>query len=148
MFESKKIAKMLGISLRQIQYWDEQGIVQPSIKKAYGRGTRRLYSFEDLVQLKVVKRLRDNNISLNKIKKSVAYLKKELPNVVKPLAEFTFITDGETIFNLTDDSDKLIDTLRSGQLTWNIPIKNIVQEVVTIKEADSNYHLAKVCMKH
>lgn len=149
-YDSKTVAKLLGISLRQLQYWDEQGIVSPSVRKARGKGTARMYSFKDLVQLKVVKKLRDNNISLKKIKKSIEHLKKEMPNIDEPLAELSFITDGDSIFKLTDDPKIIIDILRSGQLTWNIPFKKIVQEIITIKkaEADINFHMANLCIEH
>ena len=136
LYDSKKAAKVLGVTLRQIQYWDEKGIVKPSIQKANGKGTVRLFSYEDLIQLKVVKRLRDNNISLKKIKKSIEYLKNELPNIKNPLIELSFVTDGDTIFVLTDDKDKLIDTLKSGQLTWHIPIDTIIREVEIIEKEE------------
>lgn len=139
-YDSKKVSRVLGISLRQLQYWDEKGIVKPSLRRASGKGTVRLYSFEDLVQLKVVKRLRENNISLIKIKKSVDFLKNMLPLGMKPLEKFCFITDGDSIFVLTDDNDKLIDTLKSGQITWNIPFDNIVKEMADIeKEVMNDY---------
>lgn len=135
-YDSKKVAKVLGITFRQLQYWDEKGIIKPSIRKASGKGTLRLYSYEDLVQLKVVKKLRDSNISLKKIKKSVDYLKSMLLGIQNPLAEFSFITNGETIFVLTNENDKLIDTLKCGQITWHIPIDTIVKEIAVIEHQE------------
>lgn len=137
-YDSKKVAKVLGVTFRQLQYWDEKGIVKPSVRKASGRGTLRLYSYEDLVQLKVVKKLRDSNISLKKIKRSVDYLKSILPSIENPLAEFSFVTDGDTIFVLTNEKDKLIDTLKSGQITWHIPIDNIVREIAAIEQQETD----------
>lgn len=139
MFDSKTVSKILGISLRQIQYWDEQGVVSPSAHQANGRGTLRLYLYEDLVQLKVVKRLRECNISLKKIKRSVEYLKATLPDIKHPLASFSFITNGETIFVLTDKEDVLVDTLRSGQITWHISMNNIVKEIKEIKDTEKKH---------
>jgi DNA-binding transcriptional MerR regulator len=134
-YDSKTIKKILGISLRQIQYWDEQGIVSPSVRKAGGKGTIRLYSFEDLVQLKVVKKLRDANISLEKIRRCIKYLKQCIPEIKKPLSELCFITDGVSIFILSDNNYLLIDTLSSGQLAWILPMKEVINE---ISQAENN----------
>lgn len=128
-YDSKEVSKLLSISLRQLQYWDEKEIVKPSIRAAIGKGTMRLYSNEDLIQLRVVKRLRDFGISLKKIKNSINYLKYALPYIDKPLVELSFVTDGETIFQLTCDQNLLIDTLRSGQITWHIPMSTILLEI-------------------
>jgi DNA-binding transcriptional MerR regulator len=70
-YNSKTACKLVGISKRQIGYWDETHLIKPSVQEAGGRGTIRLYSFADLVQLAVVKSLIDQGISLQKIRKSI-----------------------------------------------------------------------------
>ena len=65
-YDSKTASRIVGVSLRQLQYWDEQNFLRPSIKLAGGRGTKRLYSFHDLVCLKVVKDLARYGFSLKK----------------------------------------------------------------------------------
>ena len=75
-YDSKMASRIVGVSLRQIQYWDERGFVRPSVKPAQGRGTKRLYSFHDLVCLKVVKDLATHGISLQKIRRCLQPLKR------------------------------------------------------------------------
>jgi DNA-binding transcriptional MerR regulator len=77
------VAGLTRLTLRQIDYWDRTHFIKPSVKEASGNGTGRLYSFEDIVQLKVSKTLIDKGVSLQKIRKSITYLKKNLPDTQK-----------------------------------------------------------------
>ncbi|MHB1325242.1 MAG: MerR family transcriptional regulator [Thermoleophilia bacterium] len=137
-YNSKTACKLTGITKRQIDYWDSTHLIKPSIQEAGGRGTVRLYSFEDLVQLAVVKKLKDQGIKLQKIRKSIIYLRKNFPEVKKPLARLKFITDGETIFILTQDKKVILDTLARGQLVFSLAIGQIIEalkgEVENISE--------------
>lgn len=128
-FGSRAVSKLTGITQRQLQYWDEHNLVKPSVSSAEGRGSIRLYSFADLVQLKVLKGLRDNGITLQKVRKSLHYLNKNFPNVAKPLAELSFVTDGETIFAISKTNRDAIDTLKQGQLVMYIALGSIVEEL-------------------
>lgn len=65
------VCGVVGITSRQVNYWDKTGIVKPSVVQASGSGSRRLYSFVDLVQFKVAKFLKDAGLSLQKIRKSL-----------------------------------------------------------------------------
>jgi len=123
------VIKITGLSMRQIDYWDRTHFIKPSIREATGHGSVRLYSFNDLVQMKVAKTLLDKGISLQKIRKAIIYLKKNMPEVKKPLLELRFLTDGETIFVLTKNEKKIIDTLRSGQLVFSIALGEIMEEL-------------------
>ncbi len=82
-YNTKTVVKLAGLTLRQIDYWDRTHFIKPSIKEAAGYGTGRLYSFEDIVQLKVAKTLIDKGVSLQKIRKAITYLKKNFPDVKK-----------------------------------------------------------------
>ena len=113
-FNSKSVAGITGLSYRQIDYWDRSHLIKPSASEASGRGTSRLYSFNDLVQLKVAKTLIDKGITVQKIRKALGYLKKNMPEIEKPLAELKFLTDGETIFVLARDNKAILDALKSG----------------------------------
>ena len=64
-----------GITYRQLDYWARTGLVEPSVRPATGSGTQRLYSFRDILVLKVVKRLLDTGISLQQIRAAVAHLR-------------------------------------------------------------------------
>ena len=68
-----------GITYRQLDYWARTGLVEPTVRSATGSGTQRLYSFRDILVLKVVKRLLDTGISLQQIRKAVAHLRDAAP---------------------------------------------------------------------
>lgn len=126
-FNSKAVSKITGLSFRRIDYWDSTHFIKPSVSEATGYGSVRLYSFNDLIQLRVAKTLMDKGISLQKIRKAITYLKKNMPEIKKPLSELRFLTDGETIFVLTKDKKEIIDTLKSGQLVFSIALGEIVE---------------------
>ena len=128
-FNTKTVSKIAGLSNRQIDYWDRTHFIKPSVSEASGYGSVRLYSFNDLIQMKVAKTLLDKGISLQQIRKAITYLKKNMPEVEKPLAEMRFLTDGETIFVLTKDKKEIIDTLKSGQLVFAIALGEIVEDL-------------------
>src|SRR4030067_960456 len=128
-FSSKTVSRIIGIPTRVIDYWDRTNFIKPSVHEASGYGSMRLYSFTDLIQFKVAKFLRDQELSLQKIRKSLNYLRKHLPEVENPLAQLRFLTDGQTIFVLTNKDKKIIDTLKRGQYVLAIAIEELVNEV-------------------
>jgi predicted RNase H-like HicB family nuclease len=128
-FNTKTVIRITGLTQRQIDYWDRTHFIKPSVKEASGYGTARLYSFSDLVQLKVARMLIEKGVSLQKIRKSITYLKKNFPDVEKPLAEMRFITDGETLFVLTDNKKKILDTLAKGQMVFALAIGELIEEL-------------------
>lgn len=128
-FNTKTVSKIAGLSFRQIDYWDRTHFIKPSLSEASGYGSVRLYSFSDLIQIKVAKTLLDKGISLQKIRKAISYLKKNMPKIEKPLSELRFLTDGETIFVLTKNNKVIIDTLKSGQLVFSIALGEIVESI-------------------
>jgi len=128
-FNSKTVSKILGIPIRVIDYWDRTNFIKPSIHEASGYGSMRLYSFTDLIQFKVAKFLRDQGLSLQKIRKSLNYLRKHLPEIEKPLAQLRFLTDGETIFVLTNKDRDIIDTLKKGQYIFAIAIGELINDL-------------------
>lgn len=140
-FGKKAAVALTHVSYRQLDHWATTGVVRPSIRGATGKGSRREYSFRDLVSLKVAKRLRDEGISLQKIRKALAYLKRNYPMKGTPLAEFRFLTDGATLFVVDKDPQKILDTLRNGQLVISLALGEIIeglqgelQKLVTPKE--------------
>ncbi len=125
-FNTKTVTKIIGITQRQLDYWDKEHFIKPSIQEATGYGSTRLYSYNDLIRLKVAKTLLDKGISLQKIRKAVSYLKKNMPDIKNPLFDLKFLTDGETIFVLTKDSKEIIDTLKNGQLVFSVSLGAIM----------------------
>ncbi len=129
-YTSKEVCRIIGISYRQLDYWDSSGFIQPSVARARGTGTSRMYSFVDLVCLRTAKRLRDSGISLQRIRKSVEYLRGHFPELDAPLADLVFLTDGSTVFILTRDKKTALDTaMEQGQLAWFIPVGLFVDEL-------------------
>ncbi len=128
-FHSKAVSKIIGIQIRVIDYWDRTNFIKPSISEASGYGSVRLYSFTDLIQFKVAHFLRKKGVSLQKIRKSLNFLRKHLPEVENPLAQLRFLTDGETIFVLTNKNSEIIDTLKRGQYVLTIAIEELINEL-------------------
>jgi predicted RNase H-like HicB family nuclease len=128
-FNTNMVCKLTGLTKRQIDYWDRIHFIKPSIREASGYGSIRLYSFNDLAQLKVASTLKDKGLSVQKIRKSINYLKKTFPEVEKPLAEMKLITDGETVFVLTEKKQVILDTLSKGQIVMSIAIGEIIEEL-------------------
>ncbi len=128
-FNTKTASAIVGLTKRQIDYWDKTHFIKPSVHEAAGSGSTRLYSFTDLIQMKVAKNLKDNGITLQKMRKSLIYLRKNMPDIEKPLADLRFLTDGNTIFVLTRKSSEILDTLRNGQLVFAVALGNLIEEL-------------------
>ena len=128
-FNTKTVARILGLTTRQIDYWDKTNLIKPSVQEAAGYGSVRLYSFADLIQLKVAKTLKDAGISIQKMRKALIYLEKNMPDVDKPLANLKFLTDGKTIFVITKDKKTIIDTLNRGQVVFTFLLDDIINEL-------------------
>ena len=114
-FNTRQACTVTGITRKQLLYWDAKGLVRPSIRPASGRGSQRLYNYADLLALGLVKNLRDQGISLQKMRKCVLFLRTHLPDIAQPLNYCALITDGNTVY-LVEDEKTLIDTVkRQGQ---------------------------------
>jgi DNA-binding transcriptional MerR regulator len=127
-FNSKTVSRIVGVSLRQIQYWDERGFIRPSVKTAGGRGTKRLYSFSDLVQLKVVKDLAGHGLTLQKIRRCLRHLRDSFPGATQPLQTLRYLTDGDKLFVITSDRNKILEVM-DRQFVFSLGIGNLVHEL-------------------
>jgi DNA-binding transcriptional MerR regulator len=104
-------------------------LVKPSVQKSGGRpGVRRLYSFRDLVALRVVRSLLDNGVSLQRVRRAWDYLRRE-GGMDNHLSEVKLVTDGQTIFRVSSDEGEILDALREGQLSFFVAIDQIAREV-------------------
>ncbi len=115
----------VGISYRQLDYWARTGLVVPSIRDASGSGTQRLYSFRDLVVLKVVKRLLDAGVSLQNIRKAIETLRS---HGVADLAGITLISDGTSVYECRSP-EEVVDLLQGGQGVFGIAIGGAFKEI-------------------
>ena len=114
-----------GISYRQLDYWAQTGLVEPSIRTASGSGTSRLYSFRDILVLKIVKRLLDTGISLQNVRSAVDHLR---ARGTQDLATLTLMSDGASIYECAS-ADDVIDLLAGGQGVFGIAIGTVWREV-------------------
>jgi len=115
----------VGISYRQLDYWARTGLVVPSVRDASGSGTQRLYSFRDLVVLKVVKRLLDAGVSLQNIRRAIETLRSR---GVADLAGITLISDGTTVYECRSP-EEVVDLLQGGQGVFGIAIGGAFKEI-------------------
>jgi DNA-binding transcriptional MerR regulator len=93
-FQTRDVCEILGISRRQLQYWSKTDLVAPSAQTPGGHGR---YTFEDLVALKAAKRLIDAGVSVQRIRTTIAALRRILPTVRRPLAELVLVATGDVV---------------------------------------------------
>ena len=115
------VCRLVGISYRQLDYWARTGLVTPSVRDAGGSGTQRLYSFQDLVELKVIRKLLDTGISLQRIRKAVQYLRSHMGS--RP-ASMTLMSDGVRVYAATSP-DEIVDLVSKGQGVFAIALDRI-----------------------
>ncbi|MBM9509145.1 MerR family transcriptional regulator [Actinacidiphila acididurans] len=114
-----------GITYRQLDYWARTGLVEPSVRPAFGSGTQRLYSFRDVVVLKIVKRLLDTGVSLQNIRTAVQHLRSVGQG---ELARMTLMSDGATVYECTSP-DEVVDLLQGGQGVFGIAVGVVWRDV-------------------
>ena len=114
-----------GITYRQLDYWARTGLVVPSVRSAAGSGTQRLYSFKDILVLKVVKRLLDTGVSLHNIRIAVDHLR---ARGVQDLARITLLSDGTTVYECTS-AEEVVDLLAGGQGVFGIAVSGALKEL-------------------
>ncbi|GIH68532.1 MULTISPECIES: MerR family transcriptional regulator [Sphaerimonospora] len=114
-----------GITYRQLDYWARTELVLPTIRAAQGSGSQRLYSFRDILVLKVVKRLLDTGVSLQQIRTAVRHLR---DRGVNDLAQITLMSDGVSVYECTS-ADEVIDLLQGGQGVFGIALGRVWREV-------------------
>ncbi len=114
-----------GITYRQLDYWARTGLVEPSVRTASGSGTQRLYSFRDILVLKVIKRLLDSGVSLQNIRVAVEHLRER---GVDDLAQVTLMSDGASVYECRSQ-DEVIDLVQGGQGVFGIAVGRVWREV-------------------
>lgn len=117
--------QIAGITYRQLDYWARTKLVGPSIRTAHGSGSQRLYSFKDLLVLKVIKRLLDTGVSLHNIRAAVEHLR---ARGVRDLAQVTLFSDGTTVYECTSP-EEIVDLLQGGQGVFGIAVRGAMQEI-------------------
>jgi DNA-binding transcriptional MerR regulator len=111
-YRGPQACKIVGITYRQLDYWTRTELVTPSLQEATGSGSQRLYSFNDLLQLKVIKSLTDAGASLQKVRQAIDWVRDNL--VEDNWSQVTIVADGSRVYALSSE-EEVIDLLRSGQ---------------------------------
>jgi DNA-binding transcriptional MerR regulator len=121
-----KTAEIVGITYRQLDYWARTDLIRPSLADANGSGTRRRYSYSNLLELKIIKRLLDAGIRLEQVREVFDYLRQQVGDAV---ASANLVIDGHSVVLARDDGE-LIDLVRKGQGVLNIlSLANVKDEV-------------------
>lgn len=118
-------SRAAGITYRQLDYWARTGLVEPTVQGATGSGSQRLYSFRDILVLKLVKRLLETGISLQQIRVAVNQLRE---SGVVDLAQTTLMSDGASVY-LCTSNDEVIDLVHRGQGVFGISVGHVLREV-------------------
>lgn len=117
--------KVTGITYRQLDYWARTELVEPTVRTAKGSGSQRLYSFRDIVVLKIVKRLLDTGVSLQQIRSAVVALR---VRGIEDLAQLTLMSDGASVYECTSQQE-VIDLVQGGQGVFGIAVGRVWREV-------------------
>ena len=134
-YSGTQAAKVVGISYRQLDYWARTDLIRPSLSDASGSGSRRKYSYKDLLELRVIKSLLDAGIKLESVRDVFEYMRE---HVDTEIASAHLVISGGTVM-LAHDDGELIDLVKKGQgvLTNVLSLSNVKQEVDTqIDESD------------
>jgi len=132
-FGKKAVVALTGLTYRQIDHWARTGVVIP-FKAGAGKGTRREYTFTDLVALRVARKFKEEDgISLQKIRRAMGYLRRNFPDLRQPLAELRLVTDGKTFLVVDRDlhqaRDKIMDALKQGQQVFSVVLGKIIEDL-------------------
>jgi DNA-binding transcriptional MerR regulator len=131
-YRGPQVCKIVGITYRQLDYWARTELVRPSVMDANGSGTQRLYSYRDLVELKVIKQMLDAGISLQSARKAVESLRK----FDEELASVRIVIQGPNIV-LAQSDQQVMDLLRGGQGVLSVvldiePLQQTITEAVQL----------------
>lgn len=125
-FRGPQVCALVGITYRQLDYWARTGLLRPSLAEARGSGTKRRYSYRDVLELKVIKQLLDAGVSLQSARRAVDCLRQDLR---ADLASSNLVLTG-TRSVLARSNGEVVDLLAGGQGVFNIvPLSGVVEEL-------------------
>ena len=124
-FRGPTACSAAGITYRQLDYWARTGLVEPTVRSATGSGTQRLYSFKDILLLKIIKRLLDAGVSLQQIRVAIDHLR---VRGTDDLTQVTLMSDGASVYECRS-ADEVIDLLQGGQGVFGIAIGGVWKEI-------------------
>ena len=128
-FTADQAIRFTGCTAHQLRYWDRINLVKPSVQATGGRpGVRRLYSFRDLIALKVIRSLLEGGMSLQRVRRAIEYLRKKAA-LDEHLSEVKLVTDGRSIFKIARSDGEILDALREGQMAFFLAIDDIARSI-------------------
>lgn len=128
-FTAEQASRFTGCTAHQLRYWDRIGLVRPSVQETGGRpGVRRLYSFRDLIALKVIRSLLNGGMSLQRVRRAYDYLRKKA-GLEEHLSEVKLVTDGKSIFKICRNDGEVLDALKEGQMAFFLAIDDIARSI-------------------
>src|SRR5919112_691864 len=128
-FTADQAIRFTGCTSHQLRYWDRINLVRPSVQATGGRpGVRRLYSFRDLIALKVIRALLEGGMSLQRVRRAIEYLRKKAA-LDEHLSEVKLVTDGRSIFKIARSDGEILDALREGQMAFFLAIDDIARSI-------------------
>jgi DNA-binding transcriptional MerR regulator len=123
-FGGKQVVTIVGISYRQLDHWARTDLLRPSLCDATGSGSRRRYSYQDVLALKVIKKLLDGGQKLTSVRKVIEHLHAEGEDI----GSANLVISGDTVA-LAKNGDELVDILRGGQ-----GVLSLVLELAGVKD--------------
>ncbi|WP_440201428.1 MerR family transcriptional regulator [Bifidobacterium pullorum] len=130
-------SKVAGITYRQLDYWARKRIVEPSITPSHGSGSRRLYSFKDVVILAVSKRLLDAGVNLQNVTAAIGFLGQR---TTSQLEYVTIVCDGQHVHECTS-SDQLMALLQSGRAVFAVSVGTLWRQIRDALEHEDHVDL-------
>ncbi|MFZ6741887.1 MerR family transcriptional regulator [Undibacterium sp. JH2W] len=128
-FTSKEVISATGVKYRQLDYWIRGGIIKASGRKAKGNGTRRLFTFTDIVEVRAVKRLTESGMRPKALKQCLLHLRLHLPELISSsLGAHRFVTDGKSLFKILNENT-LEDISQAGQFCFTFGVDEEIKEV-------------------
>lgn len=140
-YKTQEVTKIVGLTQRQLDYWDRTGFFRPSIAAGSGRGKSRIYSFSDLIQLKIIKNLRNAGVTLSSLRMIAKYLHK-IEGLEAPLCASRLVVSGCDVM-VVKNNDELMSVLKlpgQGVLCFVLDVNKIVEELKS--EIDEKQRIA------
>lgn len=140
-YKTQEVTNIIGLTQRQLDYWDRTGFFRPSIAAGSGRGRSRVYSFSDLVQLKIISNLRSVGVTLHSLRMIVKYLH-NIEGLEAPLYESRLVVSGNDVI-IVNNNDELMSVLKlpgQGVLCFVLDVNKIVEELKS--EIEEKQHIA------
>ena len=132
-------SKVAGITYRQLDYWARKQIVAPSITPSHGSGSRRLYSFKDVVILAVSKKLLDAGVNLQNVTTAIGFL---MQRASSQLEHITIMCDGEQVYECTSN-ERMMELLASGHAVFAVSVGSLWHQVRTALEQEDSMDVGR-----